>query len=282
LTGFALTYLGLLLIIQLRYVAVAGLFHGILWGRPEEKVRAFRLARQRPTRQAVWREARTSLLVSFIYALPAAILIEAWKAGGTAIYEGSPQTALGWAWLPLSVFVYLFLHDTYFYWSHRAMPLPRFYAATHRTHHISKQPTPWASFAFSPWEALISAWFVPALAFVIPIHIGAFLALLTIATVFAVCNHAGWEVWPKAFLDGPVGRQLMTARLLLLIPSDHPIENDAGLGELKRQQSAAAAANSAPSLSAPGRSFWSAAGSGSSRSRSRPRSPRPGASGSPS
>ena len=211
-TAFALTYAGLLAIIWLRYGLVAGLFHGLLWMRPEDRVRGVRLAKMRPTRKAIWREARTSFFVSFIYALPAAVLIEAWKRGGTMIYDGTPQGLLAWLYLPLSVLAYLVLHDAYFYWTHRAMHHPRLYAATHRTHHVSKQPTPWASFAFSPWEALISAWFVPALAFVLPIHIGAFLVLLTVMTVQAVCNHSGWEIYPRRFLDGPVGRHLITAR----------------------------------------------------------------------
>ncbi|MEM9989755.1 MAG: sterol desaturase family protein, partial [Pseudomonadota bacterium] len=51
-----------------------------------------------------------------------------------------------------------------------------------------------------------------ALAFVIPMHIGVFLFLLTVMTFNAVANHSGWEIWPKRFLDGPLGRHLITAR----------------------------------------------------------------------
>ena len=53
---------------------------------------------------------------------------------------------------------------------------------------------------------------MPALAFVLPIHMGAFLLYLTLATTCAVMNHTGHEVWPRRFLDGPLGRQLVTAR----------------------------------------------------------------------
>ena len=211
-TAFLLTYALMLVIIWARYLLVAGLTHGMVWHLPEARVPGARLTTRRPERPAMWREARTSVLVSFIYALPAAILFAAWEAGGTALYTDAPGTLLGWLYLPLSVFLYAALHDAYFYWTHRLMHWPRLYRATHHTHHVSKQPTAWASFAFSPWEALISAWFVPALAFVLPIHMGAFLFYLTLATACAVMNHTGHEVWPRAFLDGPIGRHLVTAR----------------------------------------------------------------------
>ena len=212
LATFAATYAFMLGIIWVRYGIVAGLFHWLVWGRNVANVPGVRLAKAPPTSKAMWREARTSAGVSLIYALPAAVLYAAWLKGGSALYVGAPQTVLGWLYLPVSVLIYLVLHDAYFYWTHRLMHMPRFYAATHRTHHVSKQPTAWASFAFSPWEAAISAWFVPALAFLIPIHMAAFLVLLTVATVAAVCNHTGHELWPRAFLDGPVGRHLVTAR----------------------------------------------------------------------
>ena len=211
-TSFLATYALMLLIIWARYVLVAGATHGAVWHLPEGRVPGVRLARARPMAKAMWREAKTSIGVSFIYALPAAVLFEAWARGGTALYTETPATALGWLYLPVSVALYAVLHDAYFYWTHRLMHHPRLYEATHRTHHVSKQPTAWASFAFSPWEALISAWFVPALAFVLPIHMGAFLAYLTLATVCAVMNHTGHEMWSARFLDGPVGRHLITAR----------------------------------------------------------------------
>ncbi|MGV6820866.1 MAG: sterol desaturase family protein [Parvularcula sp.] len=209
--GFAFDYAAMLVIIWLRYILVAGIFTGLIWGRPEDKVTGTRLADRRPPRKTMWREARTSMAVSVIYALPAAILIHSWKAGGTALYNEWHGLA-DIIWAPISLFVYLILHDAYFYWTHRLMHVPALYPATHRTHHLSKQPTPWAAFSFHSWESVISAPFIPVLAFIIPMHIGVFLFLLTLMTFSAVANHAGWEIWPRRFLDGPVGRHLITAR----------------------------------------------------------------------
>lgn len=206
----ALTYGALVLIIWARYFAVAGLFHWLLWGRPAHRVRARRLSPDRPARAIVLHEIRMSLAASAIYAVPGAAMIEAYKAGGTAIYDtvGGP---LGWLWLPASALLYLFLHDTYFYWSHRLMHHRRLFRAMHLAHHRSRQPTPWAGFSFHPWEAIASAWLVPLATFFIPIHVGVLFFLLILMTVVSVTNHAGWEILPRAATDGWWGRWMISA-----------------------------------------------------------------------
>lgn len=210
--GFIETYLWLLGPMLVRYVVIAWAVHRYFWGAKAPASFATRLAAQPPRGQHVWREARTALGASLIYALPAAVLVHGFKEGSTALYWRMPAGPLEWLWIPGAIMLLLFAHDAYFYWTHRLMHHPRLYRSTHQTHHISKQPTAFASFAFHPWEAIIASWFIPALAFVIPMHIGAFAAYVMIATVSAVLNHAGWEIWPRSFLDGPLGRWLITAR----------------------------------------------------------------------
>ncbi|NNU15017.1 sterol desaturase family protein [Parvularcula sp. ZS-1/3] len=210
--GFLETYLWLLGPMMLRYLILAWAVHGLFWERPRPFSFAKQLAAQRPKREHVWREAKTALAASLIYAFPAAILVDAFEAGGTGLYWRWPEGPLEWLWIPGAILMLMVLHDAYFYWTHRLMHHPRLYEATHRTHHISKQPTAYASFAFSPWEALIASWLIPAIAFVVPMHVAAFGLFIMIATVSAVMNHAGWEIWPRSFLDGPVGRWLITAR----------------------------------------------------------------------
>lgn len=208
---FLLTYIALVIIIMARYVVIAGAFHYAIWMRDEAKIKARRLTNFTPSRKVIRHEIKLSLISSFIYAAPGALLIELWERGGTAIYQGAVTDASEWAYALFSGALYLFLHDTYFYWTHRAMHLPRFYKATHAGHHKSKQPTPWASFSFDPLEALISAWFLPALALFIPIHVGVVLTLLSIMTLNAVLNHAGKEVYPQGWIDGLFGKIFITA-----------------------------------------------------------------------
>ena len=155
-------------------------------------------------------EIRWSLMSAAIYGIPAGIVAWGWQnRGWTQIYEGVGDFSL-W-YLPLSVLLYLFAHDTWFYWTHRWMHTPRLFKAAHAVHHASRPPTAWAAMSFHPWEALTGAVVIPALVFMIPIHVGALGAVLSIMTVMGVTNHMGWEVFPRAVVNGPLGNWLITA-----------------------------------------------------------------------
>ena len=208
----------LTLIIAFRYVVVAAIAYRLFWGgvrdtagdAPRRGPRRGQLNRRPPSRAAVRHEVASSLLASPIYALPVAVLLVLWRRGGTALYVD--PAAHGWLWLPASAAIYLVAHDAYYYWLHRALHHPRLFALCHRGHHLSRDPTPFASFSFDPAEAALTAWFLPALALVIPIQVGLALGLLMLMTLTAVMNHAGREVWPQRWLDAPLGRAVITAR----------------------------------------------------------------------
>jgi len=207
--SLAATFLALSAIIALRYVMISGLFYWLLWGRAPEKVGAIKLMHGRPGPGAVRREIGWSLASSFIYAAPAAVVFELWRLGSTAVYLDLNAWPL-W-YLPVSIVVYLILHDTYFYWTHRLMHHKRLFPVMHRVHHESRPPTPWAAFSFHPYESVLGAVFLPLLALFIPIHAGAILFILTVMTLAAVFNHSGWEIFPKWWLKGLPGRHLITA-----------------------------------------------------------------------
>jgi sterol desaturase/sphingolipid hydroxylase (fatty acid hydroxylase superfamily) len=197
-------------IIAARYLVFSGLAYWLLWQRGGEKLAAKRLNRDRPMRRVMLREIRLSLLSSGVYALPAAMTLVAWTHGGTRLYTDWSAHG-GVPYLLASAALYLAVQDSYYYWAHRLMHHPRLFAAMHAGHHRSRQPTPFASFAFDPAEAALTAWLLPAMAFVVPIHVGLAIALLMLMTVTAVMNHSGWEMLPERFVYGPVGRHLISA-----------------------------------------------------------------------
>jgi sterol desaturase/sphingolipid hydroxylase (fatty acid hydroxylase superfamily) len=205
-----ITTAGLTLIIAARYLVMSGFAYWLLWQRGGEKLNAKRLNRDRPMRGVILEEIRLSLLSSALYAAPAAVALVVWLNGGTQIYTDWNAYG-GVPYLLLSFFIYLAVQDTYYYWAHRLMHHPRLFRWMHAGHHKSRQPTPFASFAFDPAEAALTAWVLPALVFVIPIHIGLVLVLLMLMTVTAIMNHSGWEVLPRGFVFGPVGRHLISA-----------------------------------------------------------------------
>jgi Delta7-sterol 5-desaturase len=204
------TTLALAVIIAARYLLISGLFYWLLWQRGGEKLRAKRLNRDRPMRALVIQEIHLSLLSSALIAAPAALALVAFLHGGTRIY--TDWTAHGGIpYLSLSFLIYLAAQDTYYYWAHRLMHHPRLFRWMHAGHHRSRQPTPFASFAFDPVEAALTGWVLPAMVFVIPIHIVLVVLLLLLMSVVAVFNHSGWEMLPRWLVWGPVGGQLISA-----------------------------------------------------------------------
>lgn len=190
------------LIVAVRYGLTSGLFAA--W-----------TARRFPGRltglhDQVRREIGWSLASAAIYGIPAGIVAWGWQARGwTKIYSDFHGRPL-W-WLPASVLAYLLLHDSWFYWTHRWMHRPRPFRVAHAVHHASRPPTAWAAMSFHPLEALTGAVVIPALVFLIPIHVAALGLVLAVMTVMGVTNHMGWELFPRALVEGRAGRWLITA-----------------------------------------------------------------------
>ncbi len=202
LLAILLSALAMSAIVGLRYLAVSGGFALVTRLRSRGLYRG--LDRQ------IAREIGWSLASAAIYGIPAGIVAWGWAQHGWTRVYGDVGAYPIW-WLPASVLVYLFVHDTWFYWTHRLMHRPRWFRAMHAVHHASRPPTAWAAMSFHPIEALTGALVIPALVFVVPIHVGALLVVLTIMTVMGVTNHMGWEMFPRALVHGRLGRWLITA-----------------------------------------------------------------------
>jgi sterol desaturase/sphingolipid hydroxylase (fatty acid hydroxylase superfamily) len=189
-------------IVALRYLATSGLFAWVT-----ERIRPGLYAN---LGGQIRREIRWSLASAAIYGIPAGIVAWGWQEHGwTRIYHNGDAWPL-W-WMPVSLFAYLFAHDSWFYWTHRWMHRPRWFRIAHAVHHDSRPPTAWAAMNFHPIEALTGAFVVPVLVFVIPIHVAMLGAVLFIMTLMGVTNHMGWEMFPRALVHGAPGRWLITA-----------------------------------------------------------------------
>ncbi len=200
--GIILSALAMSAIVAVRYGVTSGLF-------------AWLTERRMPGRHAalkpqVTREIGWSLASALIYGIPAGIVAWGWQnLGWTQIYQD--WTVFPWWYAPLSLVAYLFLHDTWFYWTHRAMHDPRLFKRMHAVHHASRPPTAWAAMSFHPSEAVTGAIIIPLLVFLIPIHIGVLGIVLLVMTIMGVTNHMGWEMFPKRLVHSTFGGWLITA-----------------------------------------------------------------------
>ena len=194
--------LAMTLIVGLRYLATSGFF-AWLTGRLHPGL--YEGLEPQMKREIAW-----SLASAAIYGMPAGLVAWGWQnRGWTQIYTDPAAMPL-W-YLPVSLVLYLFLHDTWFYWTHRWMHIPRWFKLAHAVHHASRPPTAWAAMSFHPIEALTGALVVPLLVCVIPVHVGVLGLVLLIMTVMGVTNHMGWEMFPRALVHSKAGNWLITA-----------------------------------------------------------------------
>ena len=88
------TYIVLTLIIQLRYFLIVGPLHWMLWSSKLYFKNALKLSKAPPNPKTIKHEIKLSLISSFIYAAPTAVVLELWKQGSTAIYSTAPADIL--------------------------------------------------------------------------------------------------------------------------------------------------------------------------------------------
>ena len=203
--------------VGLRYL----LFAGVAW------VLAYWLFRNRwlhrkiiarfPARADVRREIGYSVLTLFIFGLVGAGTIAASRAGWTQMYWRISDHGRGW--FLGSIVCAIFLHDAYFYWTHRLMHHRRLFPVFHRVHHLSTNPSPWAAYAFAPAEAVVEAGIFQLVATVMPIHPAAFGIVMLWQIVFNVAGHTGFEFHPRWLMATPL-------RFLLNTPTNHVMHHE--------------------------------------------------------
>jgi len=189
-------------IVAVRYLITSGAF---AWATGRVRPHLYDGLGKQIRAEILW-----SLASAAIYGVPAGIAAWGWQQRGwTRIYVDFGDYPL-W-YLPVSLLLYLFAHDTWFYWTHRWMHRPRLFRIAHAVHHASKPPTAWAAMSFHPYEAITGAVVIPALVFLIPIHIAMLGLVLAIMTLMGVTNHMGWEMFPRSLVHSRLGGWLITA-----------------------------------------------------------------------
>jgi sterol desaturase/sphingolipid hydroxylase (fatty acid hydroxylase superfamily) len=182
-------------ILMFGYLLPAGQFYARYYVRHDPAHEHLRIQQRQPTPGQIRREVKLSLVTIAIFAVMSTGLLELYKAGHTAIYPHIHDYPL-W-YLPVSFFLCIFLHDTYFYWTHRFMHWRPVFKYFHLAHHRSIAPTPWAIFAFNPLEAVTQFLGIMLLVMFLPLRPLILLAYLLYDTLVNTAGHTGYEVVPK-------------------------------------------------------------------------------------
>jgi Delta7-sterol 5-desaturase len=125
-----------------------------------------------------------SLRTTVIFLIPTGIIVTLQRLDKTQIYMNLNEHPLWWyaAVFPLMFFI----HETYFYWTHRLMHTKKVFRYFHQVHHLSKDPTPFSALSFDVGEALIQSGVFIILSIFLPMHF----THIFFFTIFSLCMGA--------------------------------------------------------------------------------------------
>src|SRR6476661_8079735 len=193
-----------------RYFLVAGLFFLLFYVLLHKRVFYKKIQPRTPKQVDYLREIAYSILTISIFSfVPLSILHVPTIAKHTTFY--AHIEAHGWLYFFLAFPIMLLLHDTYFYWTHRAMHHRKLFRVLHLVHHKSVNPSPWAAYAFHPLEAVVEAGIFVVFLFAIPIHPLHLFLFFFFMIVYNVYGHLGYELYPAGFSKHRIGKWINTS-----------------------------------------------------------------------
>jgi len=181
--------------VYISYFVFADLAYRFLWQAPDQRWQHKRIQRQFPDAGQVAEEIRLSTVTTIFFGVMIALIYAIDSLGWTQIYWTISD--YGWPYLALSVAVIAVVHDTYYYWVHRLMHVPKLFKIVHKQHHSFVNPTPFSALAFHPLEGLIEIGIIGLLLFVMPLHPLAMAIYLMILTFLNMVSHVGYELYPR-------------------------------------------------------------------------------------
>jgi Delta7-sterol 5-desaturase len=193
----------------IRYLLFAGIAFLLFYVWKRRKPLLQKIQAKFPNGSDYRREVLYSVLTFAIFAMVPFVLNNEYVKPHTTIYTDISKRGAGYFVIIFPVM--LLMHDAYFYFTHRMMHHPKLFRFFHVIHHKSTNPSPWASFAFNPTEAIIESGIIYVFAFTIPIHFIHVFAFLIFMTVYNVYGHLGYELFPKGFNRHWLGKWFNTS-----------------------------------------------------------------------
>lgn len=178
-----------------RYLIMAGIPFLLFYIVLSSSTAKFKIQQRQAARKDFFREIMHSSVSSFIFAIITSIILFTPLRSHTLLYTSITDFPL-W-WLPVSLVLSLIIHDTYFYWMHRLLHHKKIFRFTHLVHHLSVNPSPWASYSFHILEAITEGGILLVLVFTLPMHPDMLILFTVVSFIINVYGHLGYEIMPK-------------------------------------------------------------------------------------
>lgn len=151
---------------------------------------------RKPRPGQVAQEALHSLGPLLVKAGVWTLVEELHRRGSTKLYDGWPPTPQQALYMLVTIVALDYLHDAWFYWTHRLLHWKPLYVHIHLPHHRSTAPTAFCGYSFHPAEALLVFANEVLVCYLLPIHLGLHRAYHLFTTIIHEGGHAGYEIAP--------------------------------------------------------------------------------------
>lgn len=196
-------------IILTRFLLAAGLFYFYFNKWAKKRFYERRIVQKALKNNQIQQELIHSVATSFIFSITGTLSVWFWKSGYLRVYTEIGEW--GWLYFLVTPLLLMLIHETYFYWMHRAMHHPRLFRKFHVVHHASIITTPWTAFSFNISEAVLEALILPFLLFLLPVHYIILLFYLVLMTISSIINHLNVEIYPEVFRSNIIGKWIIGA-----------------------------------------------------------------------
>lgn len=186
------------------YILTVGTLYLLIYVRNKKQLLKFKIQKDFSAKDKVKREIIYSISTLVIYSFSSWVVYYLYNLGVTKMYFDIQ--AFSKTYFIISIFMMIAIHDTYFYWSHRLIHHPKLFNTFHKVHHLSHNPTPWASFSFHPLEAIVSIGYIFIIIFLLPCHPLALFIFLSIMLTISIIGHLGYEFFSQKFMNSSMGK----------------------------------------------------------------------------
>ena len=191
---FLLSLVLIFIIIFLRYLLLSGAYQSLIFKIFQKSNKERILFVPKNNSKQIKRELKLSSYSAIIFSVMGMLLLVLWQLGFTQIYTDNYEYSL-W-YIPLSIIIFLLIHDFYYYWLHKWMHESKILRRFHMHHHKSVNTTAFTSFSFHPVESVLQGVIVPIIVIVLPMSLLALSITLILMTISAIINHGGVEIYP--------------------------------------------------------------------------------------
>ena len=189
-----------------RYLIAASMIAALVWVLRRTSWASRKIQSREATRADFIREFGASIRTVLVYMTVTIPMVWGFQHGVFAPYQGT-LTALSYAGYLAAI---LLAHDTWFYWTHRAMHHPRLFKSFHRFHHRTVTPTPWTAYSFAISEAFVMVLFMPLWLMAVSTPEPVIFTFLAIMILRNAIGHAGLELHPRGWASHPLLKWIST------------------------------------------------------------------------